>query len=118
MDEENITNKAFESGSVLNEILTGSETPGVLYLQKLIPSLVSIFLLLGSLFFFFFILWGAVEWISSGGDKGKIEAARTRITNSVIGLAILYSTWAIVNVISTFFGITIFNLNLGNLVIR
>ena len=40
-------------------------------------------------------IWGAVDWISSGGDKGKIESARNKITQAIIGLIILVSSFTI-----------------------
>lgn len=36
-----------------------------------------------------FLLWGAFDWITSGGDKEKISSARRKIVNALIGLALL-----------------------------
>ncbi|MFH1827121.1 MAG: hypothetical protein ABH812_01650 [bacterium] len=37
-----------------------------------------------------FLLRGSLNWISSGGDKEKIEKARHTLTNAVIGLLIIF----------------------------
>jgi hypothetical protein len=42
-----------------------------------------------------FFLWGALEWITAGGDSSKIEKARNKITQSIVGLVILVSSFTI-----------------------
>ena len=37
----------------------------------------------------FFLLWGAVQWVTSGGEKEGIEKARNRIVAAVVGLLML-----------------------------
>lgn len=58
---------------------------------------------IGGIFVLVFFVWGAVEWIASGGDKGKIESARNRITQAVVGLIILVGSYAIIGFISQLF---------------
>jgi hypothetical protein len=68
--------------------------------------------LTGGLFIFAFILallyliLGGFDWITTGGDKGKLEVARNKITHAIIGLIIVASIWAIMTLIGNFFGIT------------
>ena len=57
----------------------------------------------GSILVMVFFLWGAIEWITSGGDKSKTEIARNRITNAVIGLIILVSSFTLVGFIGKLF---------------
>jgi|SRR3989344_2040291 len=52
-------------------------------------------------------LWGALEWIFSGGDKEKLAAARKRIVSALIGLVILALTFVILGVVSQLTGIDI-----------
>jgi len=69
---------------------------------------------IGALMVLVYFLWGAIEWISAGGDSGKIEKARNRITQSILGLVILISAFVIIGFISNlFFGeeFSILNLN-------
>ena len=64
-------------------------------------------LLVAGLATFMYLVYGGIEWVMSGGDKGKLEAARGKITNGVIGLAIVASAWAVYLIIDYFFGIGI-----------
>ena len=51
----------------------------------------------------FFLIWGGVRWISSGGDKGKIDQARGQIVAALVGLVIALLAYFIVNIVLTFF---------------
>jgi plastocyanin domain-containing protein len=53
------------------------------------------------------IIWGAIEWITSSGDKSKIEFARNKITTAIIGLIVLAATMAIFSLVASFLGITV-----------
>jgi hypothetical protein len=50
---------------------------------------------------------GAIQWITSGGDKGQLEGARNKITNALIGLIIVGASWAVFTLIGQFFGIAL-----------
>jgi hypothetical protein len=64
-------------------------------------------ILVAGLATFMYLVYGGLQWIMSGGDKGKLEEARAKITNGVIGLAIVASSWAIYLLLDYFFGIGI-----------
>lgn len=99
----------------LNDL--GGDT-GIGFFQKLIPSLIGLLFVGGAIFFVFMMLWGALTWIISGGDKAAIENARGRITSAVVGIILLLSTFALVKIIETFFGIDILTIDIGPLVIQ
>jgi hypothetical protein len=65
-------------------------------------------LVVAAVVFFFMLVIGGVRWITSGGDKGKTEAARNQITAALIGLVIVFAAWAIANLIEIFFGVDLF----------
>jgi len=65
-------------------------------------------MVIAALLVFLNLIWGAIEWITSGGDSGKAQKARDKITQSLIGLIVLASTTAIFMAIQTFLGIEIF----------
>lgn len=50
-----------------------------------------------------FLIWGGIKWISSGGDKGKIDQARSAIIASIIGLVISLLAWFIISIIMYMF---------------
>lgn len=57
------------------------------------------------------LIWGAFEWIASGGDKEAVGHARNRIINALIGLAVLAVAFALAKVAGQFLGFP----NLGNI---
>jgi hypothetical protein len=68
---------------------------------------ISIALVVVSVVFFFILVLGGLKWVTSGGDEKKVGEARSQITNALIGLAIVFAAWAIMNLIGRVFGITI-----------
>lgn len=69
-------------------------------------------LLVSAILVFAYLIWGGIQWITSGGDKGKTQEARDRITAALVGLAIVASAWAIMLIIQYFFGISVLNDNI------
>ncbi len=56
------------------------------------------------------LIWGAFEWITSGGDKDTVGKARGRIVNALIGLAVLAIAYALARVAAQFLGFDITNI--------
>jgi hypothetical protein len=54
---------------------------------------------------FIYLLWGAFQWVTSGGDKEAVSKAQKRITNALIGLLITFSIFAILYLVRWMFGI-------------
>ncbi len=53
-------------------------------------------------------IWGGIEWITAGGDAGKVAKARDRMLQSALGLIILVSLFVLIGLLSgTFFGNTL-----------
>ena len=83
-----------------------SKTPGqglAFYIGQLWKTIVVV----GSLAFLLYLVWGGIEWLMSGGDKTKLESARAKISNAVIGLAILVISYAVILFIEAVFKINI-----------
>ena|SRR5687767_11577563 len=79
----------------------------------LIRAVVSMAIIISGILVFLYLVWGGVEWITSGGDKTKTEKAQQRITSAIIGLAIVASSWALIRIIGAFFGLDIFDVSTG-----
>ncbi len=75
-------------------------------LGGVINSLLTIVMALAALAVFIYLIWGAFEWITSGGDKGKTESARNKITAAVIGLIVLAASYAILMLLLQILGFT------------
>lgn len=65
---------------------------------------------LGLLVVLVMLIWGAFEWITSGGDKDAVSKARNRIINALIGLAVLAVAFALARVAGQFTGLNITNI--------
>ena len=76
-------------------------------LGTFISRVFSAVMIVGGIATFMYMVYGGVQWITAGGEKDKVQAAREKITQAVIGLAVLASAWAIYSLIDYFFGIGI-----------
>jgi len=104
------------SGTITNPAVGNLGTnKGVDFLQTALPAIIQIGFIIGVLVFFFVLLIGAIQWISSGGDKQALEGARGKITNAIIGLVILFALFAIIYIIQNFFHVQILNITLPKL---
>lgn len=66
-------------------------------------------IVLGALALIVFLVWGGLSWVIAGGDKQKIEAAQARITQGIIGMAVLAGSVAIMYFLRTVFQIDLLN---------
>jgi hypothetical protein len=55
---------------------------------------------LGALAVIGYFLWGAFEWITAGSDSKKTESARSRMTNAIIGLVLMVTSFTLLGFIS------------------
>lgn len=110
----------FITNPVLSPQLQGlvSATNPQGFFALLIPNLISLVLMLGTIIFFWWLLQGAIKWIISEGDKANLQGARDQITHAIIGLFILFSVFAIARLLEYFFGIKILTLDLSPLFIH
>jgi TRAP-type C4-dicarboxylate transport system permease small subunit len=88
------------------------ENVAITNIGTLIQGVVQGAIVISALLVFMFLIWGGIQWITSGGDKGKTQEARDRITAALVGLAVVASAWAIMLIISYFFGINILDGNI------
>lgn len=58
---------------------------------------------------FIYMIYGGIEWVMSGGEKDKLNDAKAKITQAIVGLAVVASAWAIFKLVDYFFGIGIAN---------
>lgn len=79
-------------------------------LGGIVGAVVTFILILAVLIALFFLIWGGIKWITSGGDKGKVDAARQTITAAIVGLIIAFLAFFILQVALGFFGLSLTNL--------
>ncbi len=93
--------------------LTSSQPGGVSAATstgKIISTGLQIIFIFAGLAVLVFLVWGAFDWITSGGDKEKISGARRKITNAIIGLFLLSLAAFIAALVSDIVGIKLFDL--------
>jgi hypothetical protein len=71
----------------------------------LLQGLLNVVLFISALLVFAYLVWGGVQWITSGGDKGKTEEARNKITAAIIGLAVVAASYAVFQLVLYVIGI-------------
>lgn len=64
-------------------------------LGKLLSVALQIILIVAAIILLIFLLWGAIEIITSGGDKEKVSKAQHRLTAAVVGIIVVIATLTI-----------------------
>lgn len=54
------------------------------------------------------LIWGAWDWMTSEGDKEKIQNAQRKIVNALIGIMLFAAAFAIIQVLGQFTGFKFF----------
>lgn len=98
----------------LQEVRGDSGTFGATVLGQYIAILIQTSAVLGGLAVLLYMFTGALQWITAGGDSSKIEKARNRMLQAVIGLAILVSVVGIATFIGPVFGLDLLRLEFIN----
>jgi hypothetical protein len=84
---------------------------GINVVEKLFKNSFSLMIILCIVLALIFIILGGIQWITSGGDKTKLQAARSKLTWSIIGLVIAFSAFFIVALIGFFFKVDLMKFN-------
>lgn len=103
-----VSSLAFPFTALADNITINKPVGGFKNLGDFITNTLTIAFAVGILIVLVMLIWGAFEWITSGGDKEHVGNARNRIINSLIGLAVLAVTFALARVAAQFLG---FNLD-------
>lgn len=79
---------------------TGGQSVGIL-----IGNLIGGIFIFSFILAFFFLLTGGISWITAGGDKAQLEAARNKIIHALMGLIVVGAGWAVFTLVGQFLGI-------------
>ncbi|MCB9801832.1 MAG: hypothetical protein H6774_01965 [Pseudomonadales bacterium] len=91
--------------------LTGYDADPSGGMAFLIGRILSIAIVVGAVLLLLYLVWGGIEWIASGGDKGKLESARSKITQSIIGMIVLAGSVALFMLVQAFLGFQVLQFN-------
>lgn len=73
-----------------------------------LSNLIALIYSLAAIVLIFMLLWGAFDWITSEGDKEKLQAAQRKIINALIGILLFAAAFAIIQVLGQFTGFKFF----------
>lgn len=76
---------------------------GITTVSTVIGNALTIMLIVAVILSLIYLILGGLQWISSGGDKSKVESARKRITFAIVGLIVCLCAFFLVNIIGFFF---------------
>lgn len=82
---------------------------------KLIRNVIVAILIIAAVLSLFFLIYGGIRWILSGGDKTKVDEARKTIVAALIGLIITFLAYFILSIVLGLFGLNVSNLQLPTL---
>lgn len=74
---------------------------------RLVANLYVTLVIVSGIATFIYFVIGGFQYITSSGDKTAVEAARNKITHSLIGLAIVVGAYAFTFIIQGVFGVSI-----------
>lgn len=100
-----------ESTTSQGDFTVKATPPGGFYddFTVMLNSIMNVVLTIGVIAVLLYLIWGGIEWITSGGNTSKTESARNKITASIIGLIILISAWAIMLFVQQLLGLEVFS---------
>lgn len=75
--------------------------------ESIMSNIVGFLTILSGLYFFVMFIIGGLGWASAGGDSGKVDTAKNRMTNGVIGLIIVVAAYSVIFIVGTVLGIKI-----------
>lgn len=77
----------------INQQALGFQIPN---LAEVLTFIIRAFFVIAGLIALFYLLLGALEWVTSGGDEEKVAASRKKITAAVIGVILIVVVLAII----------------------
>lgn len=87
----------------VNKNQTGSEG-----LSAFLSNLITLFYSAATVVLIFMILWGAYDWLTSEGDKEKLESAKKKLVNAILGIILFAVAFALIQVVGQFSGFKFF----------
>lgn len=88
---------------------TKGDLTGAAGISKFFNNFIGLIYTAATVVFILMIVWGAWDWITSGGEKDKIDAARRKIINAIVGILLFAAAFAIINTFGQFTGFRFFN---------
>lgn len=78
-------------------------------LELFLSNLIGFLTIFASILFIVYFLIGGIEWITAGGDSGKVQKARDKMVNGVIGLVVIIGAYGVIGLIGRVIGLDLLN---------
>lgn len=74
-------------------------------LGEIVSFLLPYLFVIAGLILLFYLIWGGFGLMTSAGDPKGIEAAKAKITHSIIGFVIIFTAFWITQILQAIFGL-------------
>ena len=99
-----VVNQAYAQGDITVSRPVGFQVTDV---GTIIAGAIGAAFIIAGIIVFGYLVWGGIQWITAGGDKANVEAARSRISNALVGLAVIAAAWAVTLLVEYIFGFNV-----------
>lgn len=94
--------------SPIQDFIGKTDSSGAAGISQFLSNLIALFYAVAAIVLIFMLIWGAFDWITSEGDKEKLQSAQRKIINAIIGIILFAMAFAVIQVLGTFTGFTFF----------
>ena len=81
--------------------------PAGFILANIISNAIGFLTVTAGIFFMFYFMVGALQWLMAGGKPDKVQQAQDTMTHAVIGLIIIVASYAIIFIVGQVLGLKI-----------
>ena len=85
-------------------------TNSILRFTDTISKVIGVLTVSAGLWFIVQMFTGAIQWLSSAGEKQALENAKKKITNAILGLLVVVMSYTLIGIVGTFMGFDLLNL--------
>ena len=96
--------------------LSGANADPSILLSRIISNVLGVMTIGAGIWFLFQVIVAGYNYLSAGGDKARIENAGRKLTNSLIGIAIVVAAYGLIGILGTFLGVEF--LEIGKVFLR
>ena len=88
----------------------GIPTGGINTLADIITTLLGLIITFAIVFSLFMLIYAGWQWMTSAGDKQKVQQARQRITFVIVGLIVVFISFFVLSILGRFLGVNLLKL--------
>ena len=88
--------------------IEGMPDAGLSTAESVIQWATTVLIISAVLLALFFMIWGGIQWITSGGNKEQVQAAQKKIIYASVGLVVTLASFMIIRIVGGFFGVNFF----------